>query len=117
VGADLFLRKCYNPADWHHHITVTDKHGNIKTGIDPVKYTVAGPLCFAGDVLATDLELPVVEEGDFLILHDAGAYTLSMWSRYNSRQMPVVIGYHETGNDFEILRRRETPDDLLEFWS
>jgi diaminopimelate decarboxylase len=117
VGADLFLRKCYNPADWHHHITVTDKHGRVKTGIDATKYTVAGPLCFAGDVLATDLELPVVEEGDFLVLHDAGAYTLSMWSRYNSRQMPVVVGYRETGNDFEILRRRETPDDLLEFWS
>lgn len=117
VGADLFLRKCYNPADWHHHITVTDKHGYVKAGIDPIKYTVAGPLCFAGDVLATDLELPVVEEGDFLILHDAGAYTLSMWSRYNSRQMPVVVGYRETGKDFEILRRRESVNDLLEFWS
>jgi len=117
VGADLFLRKCYNPSDWHHHITVTDKHGRIKTGIDHTTYTVAGPLCFAGDVLAADLELPVVEEGDFLILHDAGAYTMSMWSRYNSRQMPVVIGYQEADNDFEILRRRETPDDILEFWS
>jgi len=116
VGADLFLRKCYNPSDWHHHITVTDKHGHVKTGIDPTKYTVAGPLCFAGDVLASDIELPVVEEGDFLILHDAGAYTLSMWSRYNSRQMPLVIGYYETGNNFEVLRRRETLNDLLEFW-
>ena len=117
VGADLFLRKCYNPADWHHHISVTDKYGHVKTGIDPTPYTVAGPLCFAGDVLATDLKLPVVEEGDFLILHDAGAYTMSMWSRYNSRQMPVVIGYREAGNDFEILRQRETLNDLLEFWS
>ena len=68
-------------------------------------------------MLATDLKLPVVEEGDFLILHDAGAYTMSMWSRYNSRQMPVVIGYREAGNDFEILRQRETLNDLLEFWS
>jgi len=117
VGADLFLRKCYNPSDWHHHITVTDKHGRVKSGIDPTTYTVAGPLCFAGDVLATDLELPVVEEGDFLILHDAGAYTLSMWSRYNSRQIPVVIGYRETTDDFEVLRHRETLGDVLEFWS
>lgn len=93
VGADLFLRKCYNPGDWHHDISVVDKYGNLETGIAKNKYIIAGPLCFAGDILATDLELPEVIEGDFLLIHDAGAYTLSMWSRYNSRQMPKVPGY------------------------
>jgi len=117
VGADLFLRKCYNPADWHHHITVVDKEGKLKTGTDATKYMVAGPLCFAGDVLARDLELPVVEEGDYVLIHDAGAYTLSMWSRYNSRQMPKVIGYYDESDAFEIIRERETKEDLFEFWS
>ena len=117
VGADLFLRKAYNPGDWHHHITVVDKHGKLKSGIDSNKYMVAGPLCFGGDVIAKDLELPVVEEGDYILIHDTGAYTLSMWSRYNSRQMPKVIGYHAANNTFEILRDRESKEDLLEFWS
>lgn len=117
VGADLFLRKCYNPGDWHHHISVLDKNGNPKNGIDKNRYIVAGPLCFAGDVLATDLELPLVVEGDYILIHDAGAYTLSMWSRYNSRQIPKVIGYHSDKNTFEILKERETPDDLMAFWS
>ena len=117
VGADLFLHKCYNPGDWHHHITVVDKYGKLKTGTDANKYTVAGPLCFGGDVIATDLELPVVTEGDWIMIHDAGAYTLSMWSRYNSRQMPKVIGYHRGNNTFEILKDRESRDDLLRFWS
>ena len=117
VGADLFLRKSYNPGDWHHHITVIDKNGNLKTGTDEIKYMVAGPLCFAGDVIARDLELPVVEEGDYVLIHDAGAYTLSMWSRYNSRQMPKVIGYSGVSDAFEIIRERETKEDLFEFWS
>jgi diaminopimelate decarboxylase len=117
VGADLFLRKCYNPGDWHHHISVVDKNGNLKTGVDKNKYVVAGPLCFAGDVLATDLNLPLVEEGDYILIHDAGAYTLSMWSRYNSRQMPKVIGYHSDNAAFEILKEKERKEDLLEFWS
>jgi diaminopimelate decarboxylase len=117
VGADLFLRKCYNPGDWHHHITVVDKNGNLKTGTDHNKYIVAGPLCFAGDVLATDLELPVVVEGDYILIHDAGAYTLSMWSRYNSRLMPKVIGYQNNTSKFEVLKERENLEDLLEFWS
>lgn len=117
VGADLFLRKSYNPEDWHHHISVVDKNGNLKSGTDLTRYTVAGPLCFAGDVIARDLELPVVEEGDYLLIHDAGAYTLSMWSRYNSRQMPKVIGYSAENDGFEILKEREAKEDLFEFWS
>lgn len=117
VGADLFLRKCYNPEDWHHHITVVDKEGKPKTGTDANKYMIAGPLCFAGDIIARDLELPVVEEGDYILVHDAGAYTLSMWSRYNSRQMPKVIGYSTENDAFEIIRERETKEDLFEFWS
>jgi len=117
VGADLLLRKCYNPEDWHHHISVVDKYGILKTGTDTTRYMVAGPLCFAGDIIARDLELPVVEEGDYILIHDAGAYTLSMWSRYNSRQMPKVIGYLNENDVFEIIRERETKEDLFEFWS
>lgn len=117
VGADLLLRKCYNPDDWHHEITLVDKTGKLKTGLDKNKYIIAGPLCFAGDVIARDLELPVAEEGDYIMIHNTGAYTLSMWSRYNSRQIPKVIGYYGQHGDFEILRKREVKEDLFEFWS
>ncbi len=117
VGADLFLRKAYNPGDWHHHITVVDKNGKLKTGTDSTKYIVAGPLCFGGDVIATDLELPVVNEGDYILIHDAGAYTLSMWSRYNSRQIPKVIGYFNENEVFEILKARESGESVFQFWS
>jgi len=116
VGADLFLRKCYNPGDWHHAISVVDKSGKLKTGTDKTRYIVAGPLCFAGDVLATDLELPVVVAGDYILIHDAGAYTLSMWSRYNSRLMPKVFGYEDGNDSMEILKERENCDDILKFW-
>ena len=117
LGADMFLRECYNPLDWHHAITLTDSYGRIKAGMDKNKYWVAGPLCFSGDVVARDVELPVVEAGDYIIIHDTGAYTLSMWSRYNSRQIPKVIGYHNDTNQFEILKKRETYNDLIRFWS
>lgn len=117
VGADLFLRKAYNPFDWHHQISVVDKHGNLKSGTDRNKYIVAGPLCFAGDLIARDHELPAVTEGDYILIHDAGAYTLSMWSRYNSRQMPKVIAYHNENDSFEIIKERESKEDLFEFWT
>jgi diaminopimelate decarboxylase len=78
---------------------------------------IAGPLCFSGDVIARDRQLPVIEENDFIMIHDTGAYTFSMWSRYNSRQMPKVIGYSDNGAHFEILKERERLQDVANFWS
>ncbi len=117
VGADLFVRKCYRPEDWHHEVFVVEPGGRIKEGSDKNPYVLAGPLCFAGDMIARDIRLPVVEPGDYIILQDTGAYTLSMWSRYNSRQIPKVIGYQNDGEEFEIIRDRETLETIMEFWS
>lgn len=116
LGADFMLRECYNPQDWHHEITVLDKDGNLKQGEPREKYFIAGPLCFAGDVIGHDIELPRVEEGDIIIIHDVGAYTLSMWSRYNSRQVPKVLGYGREIYGFKILKERENPGDAVAFW-
>lgn len=117
VGADLMIRKCYHPADWHHQITLTDPNGNLKSGTDANKYMIAGPLCFSGDIIEQNLALPPAGSGDYIMIHDTGAYTLSMWSRYNSRQIPKVIGFLPDAQSFTVLRERETLDDLWEFWS
>lgn len=117
IGADLFLRKCYRPDDWHHEIFVVDSTGKIKSGKDKNKYVIAGPLCFADDMIARNIELPFVEQGDYIIIQDTGAYTLSMWSRYNSRQIPKVIGYLKDGKDLNIIRERESLEKIWEFWS
>jgi len=114
LGADMFLRKCYNPNDWHHTITVLDRDGYIKKGLDTKTYDVAGPLCFSGDVIVRDLEMPEVVEGDYIVIHDVGAYTFAMWSRYNSRQMPKILSYTE--NSFEVIKNSESIDDVLRFW-
>lgn len=116
LGADFMLRECYNPQDWHHEISILDKDGNIKDRVVTQKYFIAGPLCFAGDVIGHDIELPEVEVGDYIIIHDVGAYTLSMWSRYNSRQTPVVIGYSSEREKFQILKERENIERTIDFW-
>jgi bifunctional diaminopimelate decarboxylase / aspartate kinase len=48
--------------------------------------TVVGPICESGDVLARDCRLPHCEEGDVLLIADAGAYGHAMSSRYNLRE-------------------------------
>lgn len=116
LGADFLLRKAYSPDDWHHEITLLGPDGRPKKPHQTKKYTVAGPLCFAGDIIARDVELPIAEEGDHILIHDTGAYTLSMWSRYNSRQIPPVLALTDKGGSTKLLREGESPDDLIAFW-
>jgi len=117
VGADMFLRKAYRPDDWHHDISVCDSNGQLRTGSKRV-FHVAGPLCFAGDFLDRNVYLPAnLGEGDFIIIHDSGAYTFSMWSMYNSRQFPAVIGYYGAGESFSCLRPRQSLEQIVDFWS
>lgn len=116
VGADLFMRRCYQPEHWHHDFSVCNGNGNLKTGATE-KITIAGPLCFNGDILGRDITIPPVEEGDYIIIHDSGGYTLSMWSRHTSRLIPKVVGYTNQGKSFQVLKEAESLDDLYNFWS
>jgi len=47
--------------------------------------TVVGPICETGDKLGRDRWLPLTEEGDVLLIANAGAYGAVMSSRYNLR--------------------------------
>ncbi|HAN19253.1 MAG TPA: diaminopimelate decarboxylase [Bacteroidales bacterium] len=115
AGADLFLRECLNPGQWFHEFTLLDKNGKIKHSDNKLKYHIAGPLCFAGDIVARDVELPRAEEGDYLVIHDTGAYTFGMWSKYVSRLFPKIIGI--TGNSYKVIRKRETSDEIYKYWT
>ncbi|MDJ0794946.1 MAG: bifunctional aspartate kinase/diaminopimelate decarboxylase [Woeseiaceae bacterium] len=48
--------------------------------------TVVGPICETGDRLGSDRLLPPTEEGDVILIANAGAYGYVMSSRYNMRE-------------------------------
>lgn len=74
---------------------------------------------FQGDFLAHDVCFPKLENGDIIVVHDTGAYTMSMYSRYNSITPSAVYGYERT--QFGALRircfkEREKAEETLAFW-
>lgn len=118
MGADFLVRPVYQPTHWQHELFVLDSQGFPKTGGKKTPVTIAGPLCFAGDIIAREILLPPVEPGDWMIIRDVGAYTLSMWSRHCSRAIPAVIGYgSQAGKTTRVLRQAETAKDVVRFWS
>lgn len=116
LGADMFVRECYNPTDWPHEFLVLNKNGNLLSRKEKSIYNIAGPLCFAGDIIGRNIKLSNPSQTDFLVIRDVGAYSFSMWSRYNSRQMPKIIGYFGDGTDFIILKNKESLDKVRNFW-
>jgi diaminopimelate decarboxylase len=74
-------------------------------------WTISGPVCEAGDVLARGVRLgPEAGEGALLAIERAGAYGLSMVSNYNGRLRPAQVVLE--GGAVRLSRRRETLEDL-----
>ncbi|MEG5301360.1 diaminopimelate decarboxylase [Enterobacter roggenkampii] len=102
----------------YHHITALAADGRDLTQAPRVETVVAGPLCESGDVFTQQeggkvetRALPEVKPGDYLVLHDTGAYGASMSSNYNSRPLlPEVL--FDNGKA-RLIRRRQTIQELL----
>ena len=73
---------------------------------------VVGPICESGDFFAKDREISESEQGDLLVVLSAGAYGMTMASRYNSHPMPAEVMVHENGS-CSLIRRRESYDDII----
>jgi len=83
----------------------------IKDPSGTIRADIVGPICESGDFLARDREIPEVQPGDLLAIMSAGAYGFTMSSNYNSRpRIPEVM---VKGNQFYIIRRRESHQDLI----
>lgn len=73
-------------------------------------YDVVGPICETGDFLGKEREL-AISQGDILAVRSAGAYGFTMSSNYNSR--PRVAEIMVDGNQYKIVRQRETVEQLF----
>lgn len=73
-------------------------------------YTVVGYICET-DTFGSDRKLAEVKEGDLLRVKNAGAYSYSMASNYNSRLRPPEILIHK-GKSY-LIRKREQFEDLI----
>jgi len=65
---------------------------NITSTSDERKrYTIVGTACESTDVFDEGVTLPLTERGDLLTIKSAGAYGMSMASRYNLHDLPAAV--------------------------
>ena len=107
VIVDAAMNDLMRPALYqaYHHI----ENASGRSG-EPMVADIVGPICETGDFLAKDRPI-VAEQGDLLVIRNAGAYASSMASNYNTRpRAPEVM---VSGSEVKLVRPRETVEELL----
>ena len=110
VGLDACMVDLMRPGMYgaYHHITVPAKaHEPCGMHCD-----ITGSLCENNDKFAIDRDIPVVEPGDLMVIHDAGAHGHSMGFNYNGKLRSAELLWREDGSVCQI-RRAETEADLF----
>jgi diaminopimelate decarboxylase len=110
VVADAAMNDLIRPALYnaHHEIRPVAEPGGgaVREVVD-----VVGPVCESGDFLAKERDLAVLPEGALLAVMSAGAYAFAMASNYNARPRAAEVLVH--GDQFQVVRRRESYEDLV----
>lgn len=110
IGVDACAVNLMRPAMYgaYHHITVLGK----ENAPCDHKYDVTGSLCENNDKFAIDRELPEIEMGDYLAIHDTGAHGFAMGYNYNGKLKSAELLLKEDGS-VQLIRRAETPKDYF----
>ena len=110
IGCDACAVNLMRPAMYgaYHHITVMGKENEP---LDHV-YDVTGSLCENNDKFAIDRELPGIDKGDLLVIHDTGAHGFAMGYNYNGKLKSAELLLKEDGS-VQLIRRAETPKDYF----
>ena len=110
IGVDACMADLMRPGMYgaYHEVTVSGKEAAPKTEV----YDVVGSLCENCDKFAVQRLLPKIENGDLVIIHDAGAHGRAMGFNYNGKLRAGEILMRCDGS-FKEIRRRETVQDLF----
>ncbi|MBQ4330487.1 MAG: diaminopimelate decarboxylase, partial [Spirochaetaceae bacterium] len=110
IGVDASMADLMRPGMYgaYHEVTVSGKEQAPKTET----YDVVGSLCENCDKFAVQRPLPKIDNGDLLIIHDAGAHGRAMGFNYNAKLRCGELLLREDGSVVQI-RRKETVEDYF----
>jgi diaminopimelate decarboxylase len=110
IGVDASMADLMRPGMYgaYHHLTVVGKEDAPATET----YDVVGSLCENNDKFAVQRQLPRIDIGDLLIIHDAGAHGRAMGFNYNGKLRCGELLLRADGTVTQI-RRDETIDDYF----
>jgi len=93
-------------AEWH-------RYEALRKDVPEESFFLGGPLCYEGDIFSLDARLPAdIRAGDLVLVHDAGAYSVTRATSFNRPRAAVV---EVSGGEPTLCWRAETDDDIFGF--
>ena len=91
---------------FHRILPAKKKNKKIKK-----KYEFVGPICESTDKFSSIKYSQELNEKDLVIIHDVGAYGMSLGSNYNLRLKPVELLIKNS--KITVIRKRQTYKDII----
>lgn len=120
IGVQTLVRTVYEPEHWKRRISAFDPQGKLKPDENMKPYDIAGPACFSGDLIARNRPMPKLQSGDWIMVHDTGAYHFSNHYQYNALPRLPVYAYcidQDKNVTFSCISRGQDVDDVLNDYS
>ncbi len=73
---------------------------------------VYGPLCMNIDVIRENVNLPLMNKGDHVVIQSVGAYNMTQWMQFITLRPRIVM--IDTDGNVHVIREKESLDRLLE---
>ncbi|MFT5451907.1 MAG: diaminopimelate decarboxylase [Enterobacterales bacterium] len=118
AGAQIITRSAFLPKSWPLRVTGYSPKGEEYqvTESNLVPTDIAGPCCFAGDLVCKEQQLPKFFPDDYVLIHDTGGYYFTNHFEYNC--LPRVAIYAVSGAsgkiNIECIRPAESLEDVLQ---
>ncbi len=90
---------------YHRIENISNENGEEKS------YSVVGNICET-DTFAWNRKIKEIQEGDYLVFYNAGAYGFEMSSNFNSRLKPAEVLVKD--NKASLIRKRDSFEDLVQ---
>lgn len=110
IGVDASMADLMRPGMYgaYHHISVLGKLDHPATET----YDVVGSLCENNDKFSINRQLPPLDAGDIVVIHDTGAHGRAMGFNYNGKLRCGEV-LHTRDGQLHLIRRAETIDDYM----
>jgi diaminopimelate decarboxylase len=72
-----------------------------------------GPLCMNIDVIRENVELPLLNAGDHVVIHHVGAYNMTQWMQFITLR-PNVVMISEDGS-LSVIRKGENMNSISDY--
>ncbi|NTW34211.1 MAG: diaminopimelate decarboxylase, partial [Bacteroidetes bacterium] len=94
---------------WYEH-KVTPAQEFTHYTEDTVLY---GPLCMNIDVIRENINLPLLNKGDNVVVHFVGAYNMTQWMQFITLR-PKIVMIDINGNT-HVIRDNETNESIVQY--